>query len=157
MWLYFLYYAVPSEQCECVPCSGTFSLPPLALIFRMLRPGIALIKICQAGQLCGFRGKWWAIFYNLIRGGAADFSGKSEPPRSSAGNGEQKIRRLRRPSLDWLPPLPPPPPILISMASSPITPPFPPSLPISIFGGCTYAIFYDWVLFVPFVRSTFRI
>ena len=134
-------------------------LPSLALIFRMLRPGIALIKICQAGQLCGFRGKWWAIFYNLIRGGAADFSGKSEPPRSSAGNGEQKIRRLRRPSLDWLPPLPPPP-ILISMASSPITPPFPPfppSLPISIFGGCTYAIFYDWVLFVPFVRLTFRI
>ena len=105
-------------------------LPSLALIFRMLRPGIALIKICQAGQLCGFRGKWWAIFYNLIRGGAADFSGKSEPPRSSAGNGEQKIRRLRRPPLDWLkPPLPPPPPILISMASSPITPPFPPSLP----------------------------
>ena len=59
-------------------------LPSLALIFRMLRPGIALIKICQAGQLCGFRGKWWAIFYNLIRGGAADFSGNSEPLRSAS-------------------------------------------------------------------------
>ena len=122
LWLYFLYVVVPSEQWECVPCSGTFSPPPLALIFRMLRPGIALIKICQAGQLCGFRGKWWAIFYNLIRGGAADFSGKSGPPRSRSGNGEQKIRRLRRPSVDWLP-SPPPLPILISMASSPITPP----------------------------------
>ena len=127
-------------------------LPSLALIFRMLRPGIALIKICQAGQLCGFRGKWWAIFYNLIRGGAADFSGKSEPPRSSAGNGEQKIRRLRRPSLDWLPPLPPPP-ILISMASSPITPP----CQFQFSAVARMQFFMIGVLFVPFVRSTFRI